>query len=172
MDTDVLRPQQIFGRPIRYEIPPFQRPYIWDQEHQWEPLWDDVTNIAGDHLEVGQSKASITHFMGAVVFQQRLRRTRDIETRIVVDGQQRLTTLQLLIDAVQEVFERRNFTDAALRLSSLVENQEQFRYGDDQKAFKVWPTIYDQEAFMHAMQNKLSCDEYQDSRIVQAHGFF
>ncbi|MXW44868.1 MAG: DUF262 domain-containing protein [Gammaproteobacteria bacterium] len=41
-----MTPQLIFVKPVRYEIPAFQRPYIWTQSNQWEPLWEDVSNLA------------------------------------------------------------------------------------------------------------------------------
>ena len=36
---------------VRYTIPPFQRPYVWSQDDQWEPLWEDVRNVAETYLE-------------------------------------------------------------------------------------------------------------------------
>ena len=164
-----MTPQQIFFQIVRYEIPVFQRPYIWTQEQQWEPLWEDVSDMAESVIESGQTSA---HFMGAIVLQQRPNPTNTIQSRIVVDGQQRLTTLQLLIDAVQEVCERRGHEGPAERLSPLVYTQEAFWGGDADLAFKVWPTIYDRPAFRHAMQNDLPSDEYKNSSIVAAHNYF
>lgn len=169
MDTNLKRPQQLFAQPVRYEIPPFQRRFVWKQEEQWEPLWDDVEQLAQSILEDGRAKP---HFMGAVVFKQIQFPTGTIERRVVVDGQQRLTTLQLLIDAVQEILEKRGHTDPAKRLAALVENTEEFRDGNPDNAFKVWPTVVDRDAFRHAMNNDLSATGYTASRIVQAHEYF
>ena len=112
------------------------------------------------------------HFMGAVVLQQMQFPAGTIERRIVVDGQQRLTTLQLPIDAIQEVLESRGHFGPAKRLAALVVNQEEFRDGNPDNAFKVWPTIVDRVALRHAMSNDLSATVYAESRIVQAHDFF
>ncbi len=169
MQTSILTPQNIFFQIVRYEIPAFQRPYIWTQEQQWEPLWEDVSDMADSIVESGQTSA---HFMGAIVLQQRPNPTNAIQSRIVVDGQQRLTTLQLLIDAIQEVCEQREHKGPAERLAPLVYTQEAFWGGNPDLAFKVWPTIYDQPAFRHAMQNDLPSDEYKNSRIVAAHNYF
>ena len=125
--------------------------------------------LAQSILEDGKAKP---HFMGAVVLQQTRFPTGTIERRIVVDGQQRLTTLQLLIDAIQEVLEGREHTDPAKRLATLVLNQEEFRDGNPDNAFKVWPTVVDRVAFRHAMSNDLSAAGHTASRIVQAHEFF
>ena len=37
MQTNLQRPQKLFVQPVRYEIPAFQRRYVWQQEEQWEP---------------------------------------------------------------------------------------------------------------------------------------
>ena len=168
MQTNLRHPQQLFAQPIRYEVPDFQRRYVWKQDEQWEPLWDDVADLAESLMESG----SEAHFMGAVVLQPAPFPAGTIERRIVVDGQQRLTTLQLLIDAVQEVLAVRGHSGQAMRLSALVENPDAFHDGDTDNAFKVWPTAVDRAAFRHAMHNDLSSAEHAASRIVQAHDYF
>ena len=169
MKADILHPRALFSKDVRYEIPQFQRPYVWEQEAQWGPFWEDVQNQAEEYLE---NKTALPHFMGAVVLQQRPTAAAEIETRIVVDGQQRLTTLQLLLDAVQEVFEQRGYRLPAMRMSRLVKNDEVYIVDDLDRAFKVWPTVSDRAAFRYAMQNELPSTEYQNSLIVQAHDFF
>ena len=46
MDTGILTPKKLFQKDILYTIPEFQRQYVWTQEEQWEPLWNDVRNTA------------------------------------------------------------------------------------------------------------------------------
>ena len=169
MDTAVLTPQQVFYKVVRYDIPVFQRPYIWTQEQQWEPLWEDVTDLAEAILENGHAPS---HFMGAIVLQQIPNPMKSIETRVVVDGQQRLTTVQLLLDAIQEFCSYGGFEGSAARLGPLVQNPEAFLGGDSDLIFKIWPTEFDQAAFRHAMQNDLDSDDYQQNRIVLAHNYF
>lgn len=89
-----------------------------------------------------------------------------------MDGQQRLTTLQLLLDAAQEIFEQCGHEDEAEFLSDLVLNGDVHRRRDPDRAFKVWPTLGDQDAFRHAMHNNLPSAGYQESLIVRAHEFF
>lgn len=43
MDTQVRTPQLVFMLPQRLVVPLFQRPYVWNRENQWTPLWEDVT---------------------------------------------------------------------------------------------------------------------------------
>ena len=169
MDTAVLTPQSIFYKVVRYDIPVFQRPYIWTQEQQWEPLWEDVTELAEAILENGHAPS---HFMGAIVLQQIPNPMKSIETRVVVDGQQRLTTVQLLLDAIQEFCSNGGFDGPAARLGPLVKNPEAFLGGDSDLSFKIWPTEFDQAAFRHAMENELDVDDFKRNRIVLAHDFF
>lgn len=170
MDVNIRDLSRLFGNQVRYEIPSFQRRYVWNQADQWDPLWEDVRNTAEDVLQDGQLAAS--HFLGAVVLQNKTSVAGGISTWRVVDGQQRLTTMQILLDAVQEVFVERNYENAAARLDVLVLNNKAFLDDDHDLAFKVWPTTGDEDAFRHAMHNKLPVDEYKDSLIVQAHEFF
>ena len=180
MDTGILSPKALFQKDIRYTVPAFQRRYVWTLDDQWEPLWEDVRNTAEDYLEkldhsngdgIKAEQETVRHFLGAVVVQQVNTATRDVERREVIDGQQRLTTLQLLLDAIQYVCEEHKTRSVATRLSKLVTN-DQSLVGDGDDIFKLWPTTHDREAFRHAMHNGLATDDYEQSLIVQAHEYF
>ena len=169
MDTNLRVPEQLFIDRVRYDIPRFQRRYVWKEEQQWEPLWNDTEQLAESNMDDGQTEP---HFMGAIVLQQMQVPSGTLPRRLVVDGQQRLTTLQLLLDAVQEVLQERGHADPAERLADLVENPKASRRGEPDNAFKVWPTVVDREAFRHAMTNDLSVAGHEKSLIVQAHNYF
>ena len=168
--VNILNLQNLFNNPIRYEIPALQRRYVWDQEQQWDPLWNDVRNTAEEYMVNGAHVNR--HFLGAIVIQQQSQPVNMLDTRQVVDGQQRLITTQLLLDATQEVFEEREVGNAARRLSRLVLNGEEYQDDDPFSAFKVLPTIDDRQAFKHAMSNESTDDEFEETLIVQAHEFF
>ena len=183
MHTDIgrLSPKDLFQKDIRYTIPPFQRPYVWTHHNQWEPLWDDVRNVADTYLEemertggnrLQAQENTKPHFLGAVVLKQVPTAAKDIEQREVIDGQQRVTTLQLLLDAMQEVCEELKLESEAKYLSKLVTNDKDLVGGNSDHIFKMWPTRSDREAFRHAMQNGLAIDDYEDSLIVRSHEFF
>ena len=182
MKTDILNPKDLFQKDVRYTIPLFQRPYVWTQDDQWEPLWDDVRNVAENYLEglersghdaVAAERATAGHFLGAVVLQQVPTAARHIEQREVIDGQQRMTTLQLLLDATQQVCEKLQLRGNARGLAKLVTNDEDLVRDDStHHIFKLWPTRTDREAFRHAMDNGLAVNDFEESLIVQAHDFF
>ena len=98
METQVRTPSAIFGQPQRFLVLLFQRPYVWNQEQQWDPLWRDVERVA-DRLLKNPRVRHEPHFLGAVVLQQVQSRTGEIPERMIIDGQQRLTTLQVLFNA-------------------------------------------------------------------------
>ena len=170
MQVNIRNLQTLFMNQVRYEIPLYQRRYVWEQEDQWDPLWEDVRNTSEDFLEAGMSTAA--HFMGAVVLQNQPQVAGNLSVWSVVDGQQRLTTMQLLLDAVQEVLEQRGHAGEAARLKMLVLNNEAFVGDDDDLYFKVWPTMLDRDAFRQTMHNHLISEEYKDELIVRAHEFF
>ena len=180
MKTDILTPKELFRKDVHYTIPPFQRPYVWTQDDQWEPLWENVCNVAEDYLEQrGRGNDSVEaeaktrpHFLGAIVLQQVATAARHIEQREVIDGQQRVTTLQLLLDAVQQVCEDKSLRDPARRLSKLVTNDDDLVVDHREHALKLWPTRGDREAFWHAMDNGLAVNDFEDSLIVRGHDFF
>lgn len=109
MQANTHTPAVIFGSHVRYVVPLFQRPYVWTEDEQWGPLWDDVRTLAERVMEapVGYGATPVApHFLGAIVLDQQPNPAGFIQVRHVVDGQQRLTTLQLLLDAAQEVTEK------------------------------------------------------------------
>ncbi|MBU6219911.1 MAG: DUF262 domain-containing protein [Bacteroidetes bacterium] len=75
--------RQLMGNGLRYEIPKFQRDYSWEAEH-WDDLWQDIRALLAD--------VDNEHYMGYLVLQ-----TSNNKEFQIIDGQQRLTTMSLLI---------------------------------------------------------------------------
>lgn len=142
----------LFERQRRYVVPLFQRAYVWNEEEQWQPLWQDIADRATAVLSSreGGSRARVgNHFLGAVVFNQIKVYGRQVDTVEVIDGQQRLTTLQLLLaafrDAIATTDEKRLQED----LDRLTENGGVRE--EELERFKVWPTNADRRDFEAAM---------------------
>src|SRR5262245_44421710 len=121
METQVRTPQMVFMQPQRLIVPLFQRPYVWNEENQWEPLWTDVTRVAERIIEHPGERVH-PHFLGAVVLQQVQNNTGQMQERTIIDGQQRLTTLQLLLDALHGELMAAQATQPAMRIETLVKN--------------------------------------------------
>lgn len=98
----------LFDSGIVYVIPNYQRAYVWNKEDQWELLWEDIEKIASPLVEEINSdnpNPPAPHFLGAAVLKIATGGPVHGAKRFtVVDGQQRLTTLQLLLAAVADVF--------------------------------------------------------------------
>ena len=135
MEAGIQTLSGLFGTPVSYRIPVFQRPYAWTKEKQWQPLWSDAQRIA-EKLLVAKSEDP-PPFMGAIVLQLQSAKSGRVVKRIVVDGQQRLTTLQLLIRAAQESFQNLDDTQRANRMSELTLNDPQDQGGDFDSDTKV-----------------------------------
>lgn len=174
MDTQVRTPQLVFMQPQRLIVPLFQRPYVWAKESQWEPLWDDVTRVA-ERLLAAPTAHHQPHFLGAVVLQQLQNPVGSLQARTVIDGQQRLTTLQILLDALHAELAAVEATQPALRLEALIRNPEAFcSFPEDR--FKVWPTNRDRPAFNAVMAAEppvvYSSLMPKGTRLIDAHQYF
>lgn len=174
VETQVRTPQMVFMQPQRLIVPLFQRPYVWNEEKQWEPLWGDVTRVAQRLLAQPQARHQ-PHFLGAVVLQQVLNPAGSMQERTVIDGQQRLTTLQLLLDALHAELHTVGAVQPAMRIEALVKNAEPF-WEDPADRFKVWPTNRDRPAFNCVMGAEPPVDysglEHSGARLVEGHRYF
>jgi hypothetical protein len=174
MDTQVRTPQLVFMQPQRLIVPLFQRPYVWNRENQWDPLWRDVVRVA-DRVLADPGAKHQPHFLGAVVFQQVQTVTGILQARTVIDGQQRLTTLQLLLDALHAELLAVGAEQAAMRIEALVVNPSAFCEHPEDK-FKVWPTNRDRPAFNSVMSAEppiaYTALDLNEERLVQGHQYF
>ena len=75
------------GAKIEFQVPPYQRGYDWKGE-EWRDLWLDINRI---EQRVG------THFLGNVILLDKENNTLEI-----VDGQQRITTISILLMAIRD----------------------------------------------------------------------
>jgi hypothetical protein len=171
MKADALTPRQLFDGNVHYEIPTFQRPYVWNEEDQWAPLWADVQRVADRVLrdEADGMPSDAGHFLGAVVYESKPPVVGDVTRHLVIDGQQRTTTLQLLIDAVHHVIEERGHEAFAEDLEGLILNRAKAFHGKPER-FKLWPSRHDRAAFARAMDP--SSPAVDEHRILSAHDFF
>jgi hypothetical protein len=174
METQVRTPQQVFMQPQRLRVPLFQRPYVWNEDDQWEPLWTDVARVAERLLGQPYDKQQ-PHFLGAVVLQQLQNPSGTMQERTIIDGQQRLTTLQVLLDALRRELKQAGVEPCASRIEDLVANAPHYCKQTDDR-FKVWPTNRDREAFNEVMAADsalvYSDMKHRASRLVQAHQYF
>lgn len=152
MKADTVDLAAIFGQPVHYEVPLYQRPYVWTREKQWEHLWEDVRTVADRQLDDTEANDSIPHFLGAVVLEQSMHQVGMIGVRTIIDGQQRLTTLQLLIAAARSVAVESGREDSRRMFEKLLINDD-FLVRQPGDEYKVIPTQRDRVAFREAMKD-------------------
>lgn len=169
---------QVFSQDQRYTVPLFQRPYVWNKEDQWEPLWSDILGVLGRLQRRKDDAVVASHFLGTIVLEQRQTPTGSLPKREVIDGQQRLTTLQILLKAVEHAIgatlesspeEERDVIELARRqISKLTKND-----AIGEEVYKVWPTNEDRKPFSEVM-NAIGFSEHaiETSRMAKAYRYF
>lgn len=173
METAVRTPIEIFTLPQQLVIPLFQRPYVWNEQDQWAPLWSDVRRLTEARL--ADPFATVTHFLGAIVVQASDGQIGALPQSSIIDGQQRLTTLQLLMDATAAVLKEADVDALAGQLDSLTHNQPNFlRPGDS--SLKLRHSNKDRSAFDEVMEAEVPVDHaslvHAGTLIARAHEYF
>lgn len=134
----------IFEKKMRLEVPLFQRQYVWSKDKHWEPLWEDIARKFSEYLE-GRKDAPV-HFLGAMVLDQKQTPITHVDKRQVIDGQQRLTTLQIFLAVFRDFCRQHDCDDLAKECDSFTLNKGMMAEPEVDK-FKVWPTKLDRSQF-------------------------
>ena len=134
----------IFDAKQRLEVPLFQRQYVWNEEQQWLPLWEDIERKFSEALE-GRTDAP-NHFLGAMVLDQKQTPTGHVVVRQIIDGQQRLTTLQIFLAAYRDFCTERDCQALAAECDKFLFNTGMMADPEVDK-FKIWPTQLDRKQF-------------------------
>ena len=148
MQVGTLAIQHLFEKDVLYQVPLYQRPYVWNEEDQWQPLWEDLRRIADLLLSGRQPRA---HFLGASVQDRPPVPPGQIETRLLIDGQQRLTTIQILLKAFKDVVQIDGDERYHQAIGKLIHNSHPLST-QTFEIFKVWPTNADREDFQTVME--------------------
>ena len=178
MQPKYIEISQVFSQDQRFTVPLFQRPYVWNREEQWEPLWDDVVGVL-DRLKAKKPDEMVaSHFLGTIVLEQKPNATGSLPRREVIDGQQRLTTLQILLKSVEHAIEalletcdpidRDAISLAKRQIGKLTANE-----ASEEEIYKVWPTNEDRAPFMAVMSSQASIGPSSGvGRMAEAYTFF
>ena len=149
--------KSIFSNNHRYEIPMFQRPYVWAADREWAPLWDDIRSAADSVVDDMQMDSwpeePPRYFLGSIVIKAIQRNPQRIDGSSLVDGQQRLTTLQVLLAAARAVATELGVTAAAGRFAAWLENDASTiheSFPDDRH--KLWPLPQDRAEYLWAVR--------------------
>ncbi len=139
----------VFDLNVRLMIPLFQRPYVWKREENWEPLWEAVESVVNRRILGHEPRP---HFLGAIVLDRMDVPCGEVDERRVIDGQQRLTTLQVMLAAIRDLCKEKGAENYQGAFGRLTEN-----YVVSQRipeaVYKVWPTSRDRTHFVNVMSS-------------------
>lgn len=141
----------IFENKMQVEVPLFQRQYVWERERHWEPLWEDIARKFAEYLE--GRRDSPVHFLGAMVLDQKMVPVTHVPRRQVIDGQQRLTTLQIFLAAFRDFCGEHDVEELAKECEGFTLNRGMMLEPSVDQ-FKVWPTQADRPQFSDVMTSR------------------
>lgn len=150
MDAGKRTINDIFTGSKMLEIPFFQRSYVW-KENEWERMLEDIENVCVTREP---------YFMGAVILKQQLTQSNSTigDVRTVIDGQQRLTTLSILLKVL------------CLKTGALKKFDKRFRLDDDRPVLQH--SFNDVASYNRIMDlQKIEELPYQDT-ITNAYTYF
>ncbi|MGG0480452.1 DUF262 domain-containing protein [Priestia megaterium] len=159
MQASETKFQPIIEGTKQYVIPMFQRTYSWTKD-QWEQLWTDISDLRSSEQNHG-------HFIGSVVSMALVSGPHEVQKYLLIDGQQRLTTLVVILAVLRDMSKKIGENRLADEIhETLLVN----KYEDGDEYYKLLPTQVDRGAFKTIIDGDLRQDE--NSLITQAYNYF
>jgi hypothetical protein len=156
----------LFNAQFQYQIPIFQRGYVWTLEKQVGPLWLDIQDRAEEltarrALEAGGTSTVglqpfQKHFLGSIVMAPVRHTFGRVPAYEVIDGQQRSTTLQLLLLAFRHAALKLDQSPIPQMLAGLTRNMGPYSQPEDH--YKVWPTQAGQDEIRRLSDEQLTVE--------------
>ena len=151
-----IRVQELFSDDgVKYRVPIYQRHYVWN-ENNWNHLWTDIR-------EKIDGRRRQQHFTGVIVIRE------EQNTKVIVDGQQRLTTFQIILCAIRDICADAGYDEIVGSVNRLIRNPSD---GDLEpiEQFKLLPTTgSDRNAFRTIAAGNA---ENSSGRIHEAYTYF
>ena len=160
MQASETKLQQIIEGTKQYVVPLFQRPYSW-KKSEWQMLWDDL-------LDLCELETPRTHFMGSIVTMPTNSIPEGVSKYLLIDGQQRLTTIFILLCALRN--HARQIEDK--RLSAKIDAILTNLHEDGMDYFKLQPTQVDRDIFHQLIQDNESNEVIENNSILECYTFF
>ena len=163
--------QTMFERERQYLIPLFQRHYVWGESEQWLPLWEDIVSKA-EKRETNSQREAPKHFTGALVVQQKSTSSTEVSAYEIIDGQQRLTTFQVVLCAFRNVCREQAAEEEADDAERLLVNTG-MRAKKGNGKYKLIPTQFDRAAMAFLVDHNSAIDkDAPTGRLINAYKYF
>lgn len=142
----------------QYVVPMFQRSYSWHKKH-WEVLWQDLTELC--EMENPRS-----HFIGSIVTMPSVSVPEGVTKYLLIDGQQRLTTIFILLALLRDIAIQQGQPELAAEIdNTLLVNP----YKKDSDYYKLLPTQIDRDHFRALIQSESGSHVNQ---MVDAYNYY
>jgi uncharacterized protein with ParB-like and HNH nuclease domain/predicted transport protein len=164
MKADETNFLKFLNKPMQLEIPIYQRAYSWNLE-ECEQLWDDIFKTGSNSIMSG-------HFIGSIVYIEKgLYQVTELPKLLVIDGQQRLTTVSLLVSALCNYI-RDNNVDTEIEHERLRSYYLLNTHESNEKKYKLLLTRRDKESYTNLLENIDTTSNEDIDRIRQNYNFF
>jgi uncharacterized protein with ParB-like and HNH nuclease domain len=149
----------------QYIVPLFQRTYSWGKK-EWQDLWDDI-------LELHENDVAKNHFLGSIVTIPVGSASQNVTKYVLIDGQQRLTTLFILLilirdHAMKEEYPAKSLADQ-INEDQLINKHSK---GGENDKYKLLPTQQDRPAFQTLINRQSISPELEKTQIIECYYFF
>ncbi|MDO9445479.1 MAG: DUF262 domain-containing protein, partial [Dehalococcoidia bacterium] len=160
MKAGEVKLQELLNGRIQYRVPLFQRTYSWREEN-WQRLWDDI-------VEIYAAATPRRHFIGAIVTQPMEDAPEFASKYMLIDGQQRLTTLFILLASIRDAAKGSSETTS---LANELDEEALFNkhVRRDEERAKIRPTQKDRADMNAVLDGKPAT---QSTLVGQARRFF
>lgn len=158
MQAKETKLQDILEGTKQYVVPLFQRTYSWANK-EWETLW-------GDLIELAESENPKTHFIGSIVTMPAVSVPEGIAKYLLIDGQQRLTTIFILLMLLRNKAKDNIDNESADEINeTLLVN----RFKKDNEYYKLLPTQIDRGPYCNMINGQ---QQEKDNPLTKAYLFF
>jgi hypothetical protein len=145
------------GSDKQYYCPPLQRGYQWS-EHQWQTLYEDLRDAAANEQE---------HFFGTLILTEAVKEGK-VSRHLLVDGQQRLTTLTVLLARGAKLLRiREDVSNEHMDFCAEIDKSLRNRSPQDiEHKFKVWPTAKDRDMYRAVLDGQQTAKNAPFTRLA------
>ena len=148
----------------QFIVPIFQRNYSW-QKSQYEQLWFDI-------LRASKFKEKQNHFIGSIVYIDMGTPAGRPQQLLLIDGQQRLTTISILLCAIKDYVQKFNLETKLINLAKI---KNQFLYNSDEideDRYKLLLNVQDKETYIKLRDNTIFTVNKPATNIIKCYEFF
>jgi hypothetical protein len=154
MKADAFPLDIVLGERQQWVVPVYQRHYEWEtaEDRQLPKLWADLQDETVDRLE---KRNAYPHYFGAIIFAEPQNQSFGaVRRRFLIDGQQRITTFQLLLIAIRETARKKGVSRLVDVVNAYLFNEKSASMLDpNRERFKLWPSSYDRKLYQVIAEN-------------------